>query len=307
MTPASFKKKGVFMKVKQSKGDLIFTICNTVFMIFLILITAYPMYYVLCASFSNNTALVAHPGITLWPKGFTTGAYQLAFRHPLILSGFKNSILILLFGLPINIILTLFGAYFLASKNMLFKKVIAFFMMFTMFFSGGLIPMYLNQRSLGLYNNLAALIIPGAVNMFNVIICKTAIENIPDSLIESAYIDGANDIIVLFRIIAPLIMPSIAVVLLYYAVGHWNNWFSASIFIENNKLLPIQNILRSMLIMNQEALGGGQLSSSGDKFDSYAETIKYAAIIITTIPILCIYPFLQRFFVKGIAVGAVKG
>jgi putative aldouronate transport system permease protein len=295
------------MKQKQSKADISFQFFNTLFMILLIVITAYPMYHVLCASFSNNTQLVANPGLTFWPKGFTTGAYRLAFKHPLILSGFKNSILILVFSLPLNMILTLFGAYFLASKQVLFKRIIVFFMMFTMFFSGGLIPMYLNQRSLGLYNNLAALIIPGAVSMFNVIICKTAIENLPDSLSESAYIDGANDFVVLFRIITPLIMPTIAVVLLYYAVGHWNNWFQASIFIEDNKLLPIQNILRSLLIMNQDALGGGEISSSGDHFDSYTETIKYAAVIITTVPILCIYPFLQRFFVKGITIGAVKG
>ncbi|MDF2484864.1 MAG: sugar transporter permease [Herbinix sp.] len=295
------------MKQKQSKGDRIFTILNTLFMLVLVIITAYPMYHVLCASFSNNTELVANPGLAFWPKGFTTGAYRLAFQHPLILSGFKNSILILIFALPLNMLLTLFAAYFMASKNLMFKKVIVFVMMFTMFFGGGLIPMYLNQRSLGLYNNLAALIIPGALSMFNAIICKTAIENLPDSLSESAYIDGANDIVVLFRIIAPLIMPTIAVVLLYYAVGHWNNWFHASIFIEDNKLLPIQNILRSLLIMNQDALGGGELSGNGDRFDSYTETIKYAAIIITTVPILCIYPFLQRFFVKGITIGAVKG
>lgn len=292
---------------KLSRADRMFIICNTIFMILLIIITAYPMYHVLCASLSNNTKLVADPGILLFPKGFTTGAFRLAFNHPLILSGFKNSILILVFALPLNIILTLFAAYFLAAKNVLLKKPIVFFIMFTMFFSGGLIPMYLNQRSLGLYNNLAALVIPGALSIFNAIICKTAIENLPDSLSESAYIDGAGDLTVLFRIIAPLIMPTIAVVLLYYAVGHWNNWFQASIFIEDNKLLPIQNILRALLIMNENALGGGEVSSGGDKFDSYAETIKYAAVIITTVPILCIYPFLQKFFVKGITIGAVKG
>ena len=295
------------MKHKISKSDRIFGLCNTAFMLVLVVITAYPMFHVLNASLSNNTQLVADPGILLWPRGFTTGAYRLAFQHPLISSGFRNSILILLFSLPLNMLLTLFGAYFLASKNVLFKKAIVFIMMFTMFFSGGLIPMYLNQRSLGLYNNLAALIIPGALSMFNAIICKTAMENLPDSLAESAYMDGANDLVVLFRIITPLIMPTIAVVLLYYAVGHWNNWFQASIFIEDNRLLPIQNILRALLIMNQDTLGGGEISGSGDRFDSYAETIKYAAIIITTVPVLCIYPFLQRFFVKGITIGAVKG
>ena len=293
------------MKFKQSISERFFNLGLTTFMIGVIIVTAYPMFHVLIASLSSTTRLVAEPGFLFWPKGFTTGAYRLAFQHPLILSSFKNSIVILLFALPFSLLLTLFGAYFLASKNMLFKKPILFFMMFTMFFSGGLIPTFLNNRSLGFYNNLAALIIPGALSMYNTIICKTAIENLPDSLTESAYIDGANDFVVLFKIIAPLIMPSIAVIMLYYAVGEWNNWFQASIYIQDNKLLPIQNILRSLLIMNQETLGGGEVS--GDKFDSYAETIKYAAIIITTAPILCVYPFLQRFFVKGVTIGAVKG
>lgn len=292
---------------KKSTGDVIFNICNTTFMLLIVLVTAYPMYYVLCASLSDNTQLVSNPGMLLWPKGFTTGAYRLTMQHPLILSGFKTSLEILLFSLPLNIIMTLFCGYFLAGKNMFFKKFFVFFLMFTMFFSGGLIPSYLNQRSLGLYNNLAALVIPGALSIFNAIICKTAIESLPDSLMESAYIDGANDFTVLFRIVTPLIMPTIAVLLLYYGVGHWNNWFQASIYIQDNKMLPIQNILRSLLIMNQDALGAGEISSSGDRFDNYAETIKYAAIIITTVPILCIYPFLQRFFVKGVMIGAVKG
>ncbi len=293
------------MKFKQSISDRIFNLGLTIFMIGVIVVTAYPMFHVLVASFSSTTKLVAEPGFLFWPKGFTTGAYQMAFKHPLILSSFKNSILILLFAVPFSILLTLLGAYFLASKNMLLKKPILFFMMFTMFFSGGLIPTFLNNRSLGFYNNLAALIIPGALSMFNTIICKTAIENLPDSLTESAYIDGANDFVVLFKIVAPLIMPTLAVIMLYYAVGEWNNWFQASIYIQDNKLLPIQNILRALLITNQETLGGGEVS--GDQYDNYAETIKYAAIIITTAPILCVYPFLQRFFVKGVTIGAVKG
>ena len=274
-------------------------------MIGVIIVTAYPMFHVLVASFSSTTKLVAEPGLLFWPKGFTTGAYQMAFKHPLILSSFKNSIVILLLAVPFSLFMTLLGAYFLASKNMLFKKPILFFMMFTMFFSGGLIPTFLNNRSMGFYNNLAALIIPGALSMFNTIICKTAIENLPDSLTESAYIDGANDFVVLFKIVVPLIMPTLAVIMLYYAVGEWNNWFQASIYIQDNKLLPIQNVLRALLITNQDALGGGEIS--GDQYDNYAETIKYAAIIITTAPILCVYPFLQRFFVKGVTIGAVKG
>ena len=208
-------------------------------------------------------------------------------------------------SLPLNIVMTLFCGYFMAAKKMFFKKYIVVFMMFTMFFSGGLIPAYLNQRSLGLFNNIWALVIPGALSLYNAIICKTAIEAIPEGLTESAYIDGANDVIILFRIVAPLIMPTMAVLLLYYGVGHWNNWFTASIYITDNNLLPIQNVLRALLIANTDVLGSGE--SVGDQYDSYAETIKYAAIIVTTVPVLCIYPFLQKYFVKGVMIGAVKG
>ena len=291
--------------MKKSAGDWIFDTANVCIMLCLVFVTLYPMYYVFCASISSNTYLVAHPGVLFRPHGFTLGAYKMTFQHPLILSGYRNILIILAVALPLNIMMTLFCGYFMASKNVFFKKYIVFFMMLTMFFSGGLIPAYLNQRSLGLYNNLFALIIPGALSLYNAIICRTAISGIPDSLVESAYIDGANDLVILFRIIAPLIMPTTAVLLLYYGVGHWNNWFSASIYITDNDLLPIQNILRALLIANSEVLGSGE--SVGDEFDSYAETIKYAAIIVSTVPILCIYPFLQKYFVKGVMIGAVKG
>ena len=290
---------------KKSLGDWIFDSLNLLFMLALIFVTLYPMYYVLCASVSDNTYLVAHPGVLFWPHGLTFSAYRMAFRHPLIVSGYRNILIVLAVSLPLNILMTLFCGYFMAAKNMFFKKMIVLFMMFTMFFSGGLIPGYLNIRSLGLFNSLWALIIPGCLSLYNAIICKTAIEGVPDGLIESAYIDGANDLVILFKIIAPLIMPTTAVLLLYYGVGHWNNWFTASIYITENRLLPIQNVLRALLIANSDVLGSGEIV--GDEYDSYAETIKYAAIIITTVPVLCIYPFLQKYFVKGVMIGAVKG
>ena len=288
-------------------GDRIFDVINVIIMLALVFVTAYPMYYVVCASFSSHTTLIANPGMLFWPHQFTMGAYQLAFKHPLLIGAFRNSVTILLCALPINFILTLFCGYFMACKDMKWKKFVMAFLLFTMFFNGGLIPSYLNQRDLGLYNNLAALIIPAGLSIYNAIICRTAIQAIPDSLMESAYIDGANDFIILFRIIAPLIMPTTAVLLLYYGVGHWNSWFSASIYIVDNKLLPIQNILRALLLVNENLLDGGDTGQGGDNFDNYAETIKYAAVVITTLPILCIYPFLQKYFIKGVMIGAVKG
>lgn len=291
--------------MKKSRSEITFSVFNSLFMIMLILVTLYPLYYVLCASLSDNSLLSANPGFLIKPLGFNVGAYKLAFQHPLLFSGYKNILLILLMALPINIVMTLFCGYFMAAKDVMFKKYIIAFFMFTMFFSGGLIPSFLNQKSLGLYDNLWALIIPTALSLYNAIIMKTAIEGIPDALMESAYIDGANDIIILFRIITPLVMPTLAVMLLYYGVGHWNSWFSATIYIKNVNLLPLQVILRSLLIENSDILNSSEVS--GDSINRYAESIKYSSIIISTVPVLCVYPFLQKYFVKGAMIGAVKG
>lgn len=292
-------------KIKQSPGDMIFNSTNAIILLLLCFITLYPMYYVLCASFSSNVELMANPGALWYPRGFTFGAYRLAFNHPLLLSGYKNILFVMALALPLNLVLTLFCGFFMASKKVFFKKPIMFIILFTMFFNGGMIPGYLNVRSLGLFNSLFALILTGGLSIYNSIICKTAIEALPDSLLESAHIDGANDIRVLFRIVTPLIMPTIAVLLLYYGVSHWNSWFPASLYIEDNYKLPIQNVLRAVLIANSNILNSA--ASESDQIDQFAETIKYAAIIITTVPVLCIYPFLQKYFVKGVMIGAVKG
>ena len=286
-------------------GDYVFDGVNTFFMMALMFVTLYPMYYVIVASVTNNLELLASPGFLWYPKGFTLGSYSLAFKHPLILSGYRNILFIMFWGLIINIALTLFTGFFLASKNVYFKKPILFVILFTMFFGPGMIPSFLNVRSLGLYNSLWALILPGAVSVYNSIICRTAIEAVPESLSESARIDGANDLVILFKILVPLIKPTIMVLLLYYGIGHWNSWFSASIYISDNFKMPIQNILRAILIANSAILNAAATES--DQFDQFAETIKYAVIVITTVPVLFIYPFLQRYFVKGVMIGAVKG
>ena len=291
--------------IKASVGSCVFDVVNTIVLIALCFVTLYPMWYCLCASFTSTSYLSAHQGVLFWPHMFTTSAYRLAFTHPLLLSGYKNILIVLLVSLPINIFLTLFTGYFLASKDVMLKPIIQFLIMFTMFFSGGMIPIFLNIRDLGLYNTLWLLILPGAISVYNCIICRTAIQAVPESLTESAYLDGANDLIIVFRITLPLIMPTIAVLLLYYGVGHWNAWFPASIYLQDNNKLPIQNIMRSILIANSDLLNAS--GSETDKVDDFAETIKYATIVLTTVPVLCIYPFLQKYFVKGVMIGAVKG
>lgn len=292
-------------KMKTSLGDKIFVVINSAILICLCIITLYPIWYVFCASMTSNTYLVSHPGILLWPHEMTFGAYKLAFSHPLLLSGYTNTLIILAVSLPINILMTLFAGYFMASKDVMFKPLLQGLIMFTMFFSGGMIPAYLNIRDLGLYNSLWALILPGALSVYNSIICKTAIESVPESLKESAYIDGANDVIILFRIIVPLIKATLAVLLLYYGVGHWNAWFNASIYMKDNEKLPIQNIMRAILIANSNVLNSA--AAENDQVNQFAEAIKYSTIILTTLPVLCIYPFIQKYFVKGVMIGAVKG
>lgn len=292
-------------KMKTSLGDKIFVVINSAILICLCIITLYPIWYVFCASMTSNTYLVSHPGILLWPHEMTFGAYKLAFSHPLLLSGYTNTLIILAVSLPINILMTLFAGYFMASKDVMFKPLLQGLIMFTMFFSGGMIPAYLNIRDLGLYNSLWALILPGALSVYNSIICKTAIESVPESLKESAYIDGANDVIILFRIIVPLIKATLAVLLLYYGVGHWNAWFNASIYLKDNEKLPIQNIMRAILIANSNVLNSA--AAENDQVNKFAEAIKYSTIILTTVPVLCIYPFIQKYFVKGVMIGAVKG
>lgn len=292
-------------KIRKSKGDMIFDVINTCIMILLVIMTLYPFYYVVIASVSDNTRLQAFKGILMLPQGFNLGAYKLAFEHPLILSGFKNTLIILACYLPLSLLMTVLCANFMAAKKVMFKKPLVLFMMFTMYFSGGLIPTFLNIRDLGMYNSLSALIIPGCLSMYNAFIVRTAIEGIPDSLYESAYIDGAGELQILFRITIPLIKPTLAVILLYYGVGKWNEWFSAAIYIKDNTMLPIQNILRSILIENSEILNAKEY---GDTVaNSFTETIKYAAIVISTVPILCIYPMIQKHFTKGVMIGAVKG
>lgn len=282
-----------------------FDVVNAIIMLFLVFITLYPFYHIVCASFSNSALLSAHKGLLLWPKGFDIGSYKLTFNHPLIWSGYRNILFILCVALPYQLIMTLLCGYFMSCQGMMFKKIIMALILFTMFFGGGLIPTYLNIRSLGLYNSIWSLIIPTGLSVYNSIIVRSAIDGIPRSLFEAAEIDGANDFYILFRIIPSLIMPTLAVILLWFGVGHWNSWFNAMIYIKDNDKLPIQAVLRAVLIANQKL--SSEITIEDDQYNSYADVIKYAIIVIGTLPILCVYPFLQKYFVKGVMIGAVKG
>lgn len=288
--------------IGKSWGEKIADVCIYAVMLLLMLAMVYPVWYVIVASFSNSTEIAKNPGIMFWPKTFELQAYRMVFVHPMFRRGFLNTIRILAVGIPLSMFLTLLCGYFMSLKGMKLKGILVSLITFTMFFGGGLIPDYLNIKSLGLTDTLWSLIVPGALSVYNAIICKTAIQALPDSLSESAYIDGASDIRIMFQIVTPLIKPTLAVLTLYYTVGKWNNWFSASIYIRKEELMPIQNVLRGILLSNAQDDG-----LRGDQYDKFAETIKYAAIVISSIPIMCIYPFLQKYFTKGVMIGAVKG
>ena len=290
---------------KKSISEKTFDAINAITMITLSLITLYPFVYVLFGSFSNPSELVSHRGLLLYPLDFNLVSYKLVFKNPMILLGYRNTLIYLLSGTFVSIILTSLGAYALSRKNLLWKNAIMFMLVFTMFFSGGLIPSYLLVLKLGMFDSLWAIIIPGSVSTMNIIIMRTYFQTIPASMEESAKIDGANEIKILFRIILPLSIPVLAVMILFYGVGHWNSWFSASLYLRERKLLPLQLILREILITN-ELTGNSAVSSADDENFIYAETIKFATIIVATVPILFSYPFLQRYFIKGIMIGAIK-
>lgn len=293
------------MITKKTTADKVFDCANAIILCLLMVATLYPFVYVVFSSLSNPGELAANTGLLFRPAGFSLEAYKAVLKNPLILSGYRNTIFIVLTGTTMNIIMTSMGAYVLSRKNFFWKSLLTALIIFTMFFGGGLIPSFLLVKGLGLRGSLWALIIPGVISTWNLIIMRTYFSSIPDSLEESAKIDGANDFIILFKIILPLSLPVIAVMVLYYGVAHWNAWFGAMVYLTKRELYPLQLILREILIINNtdDMLMG--VDSTERQYIS--ETLKYATIIVATLPILCIYPFLQRYFVKGVMIGALKG
>lgn len=301
------KQKGKLQK--ESLGERIFDFFNVVFLISISFIAVYPLWHVFCASFSDATAVMGKSGAILYPFSkdgsfaMNIGAYKKAFSHPLILTSYWNSILITGVATTINIILTALCAYVLSRKGMMLKKFFTIVITLTMFFGSEMIPRYIvYTKMLNLYDSMWVLILPGAINVYNMIVMRTNFESIPESLFESARIDGAGHIRTLFRIVLPLSKAIIAVMVLYYSVAHWNDWFDASIFLQDRNKFPLQLILREILIQNDTA----SMEAASDVAET-SETIKYATMMIATLPILCVYPFLQKYFTKGVMVGAVKG
>lgn len=294
------------MNRKHNIKDMTFVICNTLFLLIIATIMIYPMWYVAMASFSNSAYLMSHEGLLLRPIDFNTAAYKMVAKNPSIITGYANTILIVVVGTSANVFFTVMGAYVMSRKPFPFKRFFMILMVITMYISGGLIPTYLlNNNWLHLGNNRLALILPSLVTTYNLVIMRSGFEAVPDSLEESAMIDGASDFTILFKIMLPVVKASVAVITLYYAVSHWNAWFDASIYLRDRGKFPLQLILREILIQSDvNAMDSGGVS--GDMI-AIAESIKYATIMVATIPILIVYPFVQKYFTKGAMLGAVKG
>lgn len=292
---------------KKTLSNKIFDVFNIMLMLLICFACLAPILHVLFASVSDPVRLTAHEGIILWPLGFTLKGFQMVFSNSSILVGYANTIFYVVVGVSLSTFLTILGGYCLSRKNLLWGNVIMFFLTFTMFFSGGLIPFYMVVKELGMINTRWAIIIPTAVSVFNLIIMRTSLKEIPDSLEESAKIDGAGHLTIMIKIVLPLAKATIAVIVLFYAISMWNSWFNATIFLTDRKLFPLQVILKEILIQNDTSTVIKSSADTNTLTDMYKPLVKYCTIVAATFPVLCFYPFAQKYFVTGVMIGSIKG
>jgi putative aldouronate transport system permease protein len=277
-----------------------FVIINTVVLLLISAIMLYPAIYVIAASFSEETAIL-RGDVFLYPVRAHLKAYQKVFVYPMLWKSYSNTLLYTVLGTAINLILTVFGAWALSQKKMVGRRFFTLMCTFTMFFGGGMIPTFLVVKGLGLLNTIWGILLPGAVSTYNMILMRTFFRQIPESLVEAAELDGCKDFGVLFRIVLPLSLASLMTIGMFYAVGHWNSYFPAVMYLTTNKELnPLQIILRQVVLLNEI------VENASSTENVMAEGIKYATIVVAMLPMLCIYPFVQRYFVKGVMIGSVK-
>ncbi|MBM4456739.1 MAG: carbohydrate ABC transporter permease [Chloroflexi bacterium] len=294
-------------RIRETGFDLVFSLMNYGVLALILLLILYPLVYVVSASFSDGAAVISGR-VVLWPVDFSVAAYEKIFHYERIWIGYANSIFYAVVGTLVNITMTLLAAYPLSRRDLYGKTIILGLFVFTMFFSGGLIPIYLLVKDLGLRNTRWALIIPQALSVWNLMITVTYFRTaIPGELLEAAQLDGCNDIQYLLRVLLPLSTPIIAVLCLFYAVGHWNQFFAALIYLSNKDLFPLQIILRDILIQSQVDMNIMEDLQSMAAREAMRELLKYALIVVASGPVLAIYPFVQKYFVRGIMLGAIKG
>ncbi len=291
----------------MKREDMAFSFMVYVLLTFVLIIIAFPLIYLVSASFSSPQAVISGR-VWLLPVDFTIKGYEAIFKDSSIIRGFLNSLYITVVGTGINILMTVLMAYPISRKKFYGRKAFTMFMMITMFFGGGLVPTFLLINHLHMYNTFWAVMVPGCVGITNVIICRTYFESsIPEELYESASLDGCDDFGFLIRIVLPLSKPVLAVLVLYYAVGHWNSYFNEMIYLEDKVKYPLQVVLRQILIMSQVADEMMLDFSAAEQAQGMADLLKYSTIVVSSLPMLILYPFIQKYFVKGVMIGSVKG
>lgn len=299
-------KKGFFTEFKnECFGDKVFDVIIWIIVAFAVAVTLYPFIYVVSISFSDGMA-VAKGEVMFLPKGLDLAAYEMVMKYKQIWTSYGNTFLYTIVGTTFNIVFTCLAAYPLSRRSFFIRKQMNFLLAFTMYFSGGLIPTYMVVTGLGFYNSRWAMIIPTLLSAYNVMICRSAMESIPEDLFENAALEGANDFYIMSQIAVPLVKPTLAVLTLYYAVAKYNNFFNAMLYLGKSELQPLQMFLRRVLIIASneimQAAGGTAVAAAAQS----TLKIRYVCIVLATVPILCICPFVQKYLVQGTMLGAVK-
>ncbi|SDZ56122.1 putative aldouronate transport system permease protein [Evansella caseinilytica] len=290
--------------MKESWQYKTFRVFNVTILLLIVFATLFPFFNIVAQSFSSESYINAGE-ISLWPKGFNTETYQVILSDSMFWINYKNTVVYTVVGTLISLVLSTMIAYPLSKKRLKGRNFLTMFFVFTMFFSGGLIPNYVLITSLGFGNKIWAIVIPSAISVFNMLIMRTFFQNIPDELEEAAVMDGSSTYGILFKIVLPLSKPILATMMLFYAVGHWNSWFPAFIYFSEKELFPVSIYLRNLIKGAEASYGTG--ATNADNITQIASNIKAVTMVLTVLPILLVYPYIQKYFVTGVMLGSVKG
>lgn len=291
--------------MKRSRGEKIFSVFNTIVLCIISFMCLAPIWHVICASISDPAEMMATKGLLFWPVGdITFDGYRLALKNGSIVRGYINTVIYVASSTLIGMTGSCFAAYALSRRNLLWKKPIVFLLAFTMLFNGGMIPTYLLIRDLNLLDTVWAIILPNCLSVYNIMILRTSFASLPDGLTDAARIDGAGHFRVLFHVVLPCSKAILAVITLFYLVSFWNSWFHTAIYVKDRLKYPLQLLLREIVIMNSKS--GLEISGEEGTLSLTKELIKYAVIVISILPMMVIYPFIQKYFVSGVMVGSIK-
>ncbi len=296
--------------IRKSSARIIFEAINYTMLTGFGVLCLLPVIHVLFCSLSDPNWLNTQAGLVLWPHGFNLKGYELVFKNQQLIRGFLNTVFYVVASTGLGMVLTIIGGYVLSRQGLLWGNVIMFLMSFTMLFSGGIVPLYIVINKLHLLDTRWAIILPACVSTFNIILMRTAFAAVPKEMEESATLDGAGELTIIFKIMLPLVKATMATVALYYIIGHWNSWFPAAMYLKNRKLYPLQLVLREILIINDSSSNAQAGASAGEyagNLDVYKQLVKYSTIIISSIPMIAIYPFVMKYFKQGVMVGSIKG